>query len=129
MRFAEKKCRKIKSGWIQFSPEAAMWIKRSQIYKSILRYHAGRIQNKGNLKRAARRCGIDHPLSIPIKEIYLRLQTCISQCDHFRKHGRYYRRKPFTPDLKPPKKEMTRRQPTRFSPSSKGRKREVSGEE
>jgi hypothetical protein len=70
-----------------------MWIKRTQVYKSILKYHAGRIRNRGNLKRAARRCGIDHPLSIPIREIYIRLQTCISQCDHFLKHGRYCRRK------------------------------------
>jgi hypothetical protein len=93
MRYAEKKCRKIKLGRIQFSPEAAMWIKRTQVYKSLLRYHAGRIRNRGNLKRAARRCGIEHPLSLPIREIYLRLQTCETQCDHFQKHGKYYRRK------------------------------------
>ncbi len=26
MRYAEKKCHKIKSGWIPFSPEASLWI-------------------------------------------------------------------------------------------------------
>jgi hypothetical protein len=32
MRHAEKKCRKIKSGCIPFSPEAALWIRRMQKY-------------------------------------------------------------------------------------------------
>ncbi len=32
MRFAEKHCRKIKSGRIPFSPEALLWIKRAQVY-------------------------------------------------------------------------------------------------
>jgi hypothetical protein len=36
MMSAEKKCQKIESGWIPFSPEAAVWIRRCQIYRSIL---------------------------------------------------------------------------------------------
>jgi hypothetical protein len=32
------------------------------------------------------------PLSI-VKEIYLRLQSCVAQCEYFRQNGRYYRRK------------------------------------
>ena len=75
MRHAEKKCRKIKSGRIPFSPEAALWIQQMQVYRSLLKYHAGRIRNQGNLKRTGIRCGIDNPLSLPIREIYLRLQT------------------------------------------------------
>ncbi len=53
MRKAEKICRKIKCCQIPFSPEAAIWIRRVQIYSSILRYHKGKIKNHGNLKRAA----------------------------------------------------------------------------
>ncbi len=93
MRYAEKKCRKIKSGRIPFSPEAAMWIRRMQDYRLLLKYHAGRIHNRGNLKRAARRCGIKYPLSLSIKEIYLRLQSCVAQCEYFHQNGRYYRKK------------------------------------
>jgi hypothetical protein len=36
MMSAENKCQKIKSGQIPFSPDAAVWIRRCQIYRSIL---------------------------------------------------------------------------------------------
>jgi hypothetical protein len=36
---AEKKCRRIKSGQILFSLEAALWIRHTQVYHSFLRYH------------------------------------------------------------------------------------------
>ncbi len=49
MTNAEKRCRKIKSGRIPFSPEAALWIRRTQVFRSILPYHKGRIKNQGNL--------------------------------------------------------------------------------
>ena len=52
-RGAEKRCRRIKSGRIPFSPESSKWIRRAQVYRSILRFHAGKIKNKGNLKRSA----------------------------------------------------------------------------
>jgi hypothetical protein len=32
-------------------------------------------------------------MSLSIEEIYLRLKACVDQCDHVRKHGKYYRRK------------------------------------
>ena len=32
MRYVEKKCCKIKSGWIPFSPEMSLWIRRMQVY-------------------------------------------------------------------------------------------------
>ena len=56
MRRAEKICRKIKCCSIDFSPEAAIWIRRVQVYYSILHYHKGKIKNRGNLKGAARQC-------------------------------------------------------------------------
>jgi hypothetical protein len=90
MHYAEKKCCKIKSGWIPFSPEASLWIHWTQVYRSHLRLHSGRIKNQGNLKQAARRCNILDAMSLSIKEIYLRLKACINQCNHFRKHGKYY---------------------------------------
>ena len=55
---AEKKCRRIKSGRIHFCPKASKWIRRAQVYRSLLRFHAGKIRNLGNLNQAARRCGI-----------------------------------------------------------------------
>ncbi len=93
MRHAEKKCRWIKSGRISFLPEASLWIKRTQVYQSLLKYHAGKIRNQGNLKQAAWRCKIQDPMSISLEEIRAHLSTCIDMCDHFRKHGNSYQRK------------------------------------
>ena len=93
MRHAEKKCRKIKSGRIPFSPDSAIWIRRCQVYRSLLRYHAKKIRNRGNLKQTARRCGIRNPLKLSLEEIQERLQVCKEQCKYFRKHGQRYRRK------------------------------------
>jgi hypothetical protein len=51
---AKKKCRRIKSGCIPFSSEASLWIRQCQVYCLLLRWHAGKIRNRGNLKRTAR---------------------------------------------------------------------------
>ena len=92
MKHAEKTCRRIKSGRIPFSPEAAMWIKRTGVYRSLLRYHAGKKVNASNLRRAARRCGIDKPFLLNIYEVRARLKICKDKCHFFRKHGHRYRR-------------------------------------
>ncbi len=39
MKHAEKKCRQLKSGRIHFSPEASLWIRQCQVYRSLLRWH------------------------------------------------------------------------------------------
>jgi hypothetical protein len=54
MIHAERNCRRLKSGRICFSPESVLWIKREQIYCSLIEYKLGRNKNKGNLKQAAR---------------------------------------------------------------------------
>jgi hypothetical protein len=93
MRRAKKNCRKIKCCRILFSPEAAIWIQRVQVYSSILCYHKGRIKNCGNLKCAARRCNIHNPLLLSIQEILLRLETCKKECLFYQEHGKRFRRK------------------------------------
>ena len=91
MLSAEKKCWRINLGRIPFSPESSKWIRRAQVYRSILRFHAGKIRNRNNLKRAARRCGIEKPLSMPISEIKARLKVCKEKCNFFCKHRQKYR--------------------------------------
>ena len=93
MRRAEKNCRKIKCCRITFSPEATIWIRRVQVYYTILRFHKGKIKNRGNLKCAARQCNIANPLQIPIKEIVLQLEACKKEFLFYRKHGKRFRRK------------------------------------
>lgn len=90
---AEKKCRRIKSGRISFSPESSIWIRRCQVYRSALRFYAGKVRNKGNLKRSARRCGIQRIMCISVKELRGRLKYAKNKCKYFRKHGGRYRRK------------------------------------
>jgi hypothetical protein len=91
MRRAGKKSRKIKCCRIPFFPEAAIWIRKVQVYYSILRYHKRKIKNRGNLKRAARQCNITNPLTMPIKEIVLRLKACKKECSFYREHGKQFR--------------------------------------
>ena len=42
MHHAEHKCHRIKSSRIPFSPDSSIWIRRCQVYHSILCYHAGK---------------------------------------------------------------------------------------
>ena len=70
-----------------------MWIRRTQVYRSLVRYHDGQIQNRGNLKRTARRCGIERCFELTMEDILLRLKVCLDRCDHYRKNGKHYRRK------------------------------------
>jgi hypothetical protein len=89
----EKKCRKIKSGRIPFSLKAALWIRRSQVYQSLLRYHNGHIRNCENLKRIARHCAIPNCFAITVEEVSLCLKVCTEKCNYFRKHGKQYQQK------------------------------------
>jgi hypothetical protein len=68
MKNTKNNCRRIKSGRIPFFPETALWIQCSLVYRLLLRYHLGLIWNRGNLKRKARRCGIQNCLAIPVPE-------------------------------------------------------------
>ena len=62
MMHAESKYQRIRSGRIPFSANSSIWIKRAQVYRSLFRLHVKKIRNKGNLKRVARKCGIQHPM-------------------------------------------------------------------
>ncbi len=60
MENLEKRCKKIKSGRIPFSLEAVKWIRRVQVYESLLKFVRGRGRNHGNLRWAAYRAGIEN---------------------------------------------------------------------
>jgi hypothetical protein len=92
MKHAEKKCRKLKSGRMPFSLESIIWIKRKQIYISLLDYQRGKVKKRGNLLRSARRQQIVRPLSLTIRDIKVRLEVCKQQLAHFREHGHQYRK-------------------------------------
>ena len=83
MKHAEKKCCRLKSGWIPFSPEASLWIRQCQVYWSLLRWHDGKLWNYGNLRRTARWCQINAPFQLSIDDIKLRLTICKEKCGYF----------------------------------------------
>ena len=72
-RHAEKKCRRIKYGWILFSPESAVWIRRRQVYVSALRFYAGKICTRANLKHKARGYRVPGVLRLPLSVLQERL--------------------------------------------------------
>ncbi len=92
MKHTEKKCCRLKSGRIPFSPEASLWIQQSQVYRSLLRWHAGKVRNCGNLRHKARCCQINAPFQLTVDDIKLRLQICKEKCDYFWKHGKRHQR-------------------------------------
>jgi hypothetical protein len=71
MKLTEKVCNKIKCCWIPYSLEASIWIRCAQVYYSLIKLHKGKIQNKGNLKQAARRCNIAKPLGLSVGKILI----------------------------------------------------------
>jgi hypothetical protein len=96
IKHAEKKCHRLKSGRIPFSPEALLWIHQCQVYQSLLRWHDGKLRNYGNLRRTARRCQINAPFQLSIDNIKLCLTICKERCDYFQKHGQRHRQQHLT---------------------------------
>jgi hypothetical protein len=93
MKHAKKVCRKIKCCWIPYSPEASIWIRCAQVYYSLIKLHKGKIRNKGNLKRVARRCNISNPLGLSNAEILLQEEECKCKCQFYQEHGKQFRTK------------------------------------
>ncbi len=91
MKHVEKKCRRLKSGRITFSLEASLWIRQCQVYRSLLRWHNGKLRSYGNLCRTTRRCQINAPFQLTVDNIKLRMLFCKEKCDYFRKHGQRHR--------------------------------------
>jgi len=83
MKYAEKKCCRLKSGWIPFSPEASLWIRQTQVYRSLLRWHNEKIRNYSNLRRTAKRSQIKVPFQLTIDDIKRCLVICKEKCDYF----------------------------------------------
>ena len=88
-----KKCRKLKNGRICFSPKLVIRIKRKQIYNSLLQFKLEKNKNRGNLKRAARRNGIQRPFQISTEELKICLEMCNERNNYFRKNRSRYRKK------------------------------------
>jgi hypothetical protein len=65
----------------------------AQIYYSIIRWHKGKNQNKGNLKWAARQCNIPNPLALSLTEVLQCIKECKQECKFYRENGKQFRLK------------------------------------
>ncbi len=100
MKHAEKtSCRKVKYCHIPYSPEATIWIRHAQVYYSLIKLHKGKIQNKGNLKWAARRCNTANTLGLSMGKILLQVKECKHECKFYQEHGKQCRTKHLNKDL------------------------------
>jgi hypothetical protein len=93
MKNLEKRCQKIKSGRIPFSPKAAKWIWRTQVYKSLLKFVRGGGRNCGNLHRAAYRAGIENPFALTEADIQAQIKVGQQHCTYYHQHGKAYRKR------------------------------------
>ena len=100
MKHGEKKCRRLKSGRIPFSPEALLWIHQCQVFRSLLRWHNGKLRDYGNLCHTARRCQINALFQLTINYIKLHMSICKEKCDYFWKHRQRHRQQHLTNCLK-----------------------------
>ena len=87
MKHVEKKCCRLKSGRIPFSPEASLWICRCQVYRSLLWWHNGKLRNYGNLCCTARRCQINAPFQLTVDDIKLHMVICKEKLITFKSTG------------------------------------------
>ncbi len=65
----------------------------AQVYYSITRWHKGKIQNKRNLKRAARQCNIPNPLALSLAEVLQCIEECEQECKFYQENGKRFRLK------------------------------------
>ena len=87
MTHAECISQKLKSGRIFFSPESVIWIKRKNVYCSLVEYKLSQDKNQGNLKRAAHIQKIKNPFQISMAQLNIHLEVCEERNNYFWKNG------------------------------------------
>ena len=80
MTCAENKCRKKYKNDYDFSPEVRMWIEKGRAIRAIIRMKLGGECNIANLKRTARRCGLDNPLAYSRPQLWEMYNECKKKC-------------------------------------------------
>jgi hypothetical protein len=79
-------------GKIPFSPEAAKWIHRAQVYRSMLRFVRGKGCNRGN-HWLAYRAGIETPFLLSEADILAWIKVYQQHCEYCHDHGKQYCRR------------------------------------
>jgi len=111
MLHAEKKCRKLHMGNVEFSDEVNKRGKIMSLWKLVIRLKEGRIISRSKIKRMAKSCGITRPLSTSIEEAktnYSKAKKGYIKCKPYAQELReiYLEGKANMYDMKGKRKEM-----------------------
>jgi hypothetical protein len=68
MLSAEKKCRKLSMGTVDYSPEVDLAKKRRWLWKQVVKKREGRQVSASMIKQKARQCGVLSPLSVTLAQ-------------------------------------------------------------
>jgi len=66
MRFAEKRCRRLRMGMIQFSPALNMWRQHIELWRLVIRRKQGHQVRAATIRRLASKLKIQDPLALPL---------------------------------------------------------------
>jgi hypothetical protein len=75
MRYAEKKCRKLAMGMVDYSPEVDLAKKRRWLWQQVVKRRRGLRVSGSLIKRKARQYGIQCPLSVTLAQAEARFQA------------------------------------------------------
>jgi hypothetical protein len=79
MLYAEKKCRKLAMGKVDFSPELNKARQQKLLWKKIVWHKRGRRVSSSYIKHKARQCGIQCPLSCTLEQALRYRKTAIDE--------------------------------------------------
>lgn len=82
MRYAEKRCRKLAMGMVDWSPQFDKARQQLILWRMVVRKKQGKKIQTGRIRRKARRCGIQSPLSCSLRQAQV---SCKAALDAYNK--------------------------------------------
>jgi hypothetical protein len=86
MIHAEKRCRKLAMGNVDYSPEVDLAKKKRWLWKEVVKKREGRPVSAAMIKRKARQFGIQSPLSVTLAQAKARFQAADTEYDSLKRH-------------------------------------------
>ena len=90
MLCAEKKCRKLAMGNVDFSPEVDTAKKRWWLWQQVIKKWQGKRISSALLKWKARQCGVVSPLSVTLAQAQRHFLAADTAYDELKKHAPAY---------------------------------------
>jgi hypothetical protein len=87
MIYAEKKCRKLAMGKVDYSPEVDLTKKKHWLWKEVVIKREGQPVSAAMIKRKARQCGIQCPLSVTLAQAKARFQAADTEYSLLKRHA------------------------------------------